>query len=358
MGKHAWNITIGQLGGTPESYLRRFVDVRTDREMADDLNAAGFTVTERAVRYRRQGLRLDKSVAPTSDASGPRATVQESKFLAYDQPEVMLADSVVVLPDIQAPYHHAEFINKVLDLCDAWNVRYAVLAGDVIENAALTSFSPNWATEPKSAIPDELRELVDNLPENEREKFDEVINRYDGGLETVGASTEWHYARREIRRIVERFDGLIWINGNHEARILKQLKSPMLPEDIKRLFVGDTSKVITVPHYHCIVESGGEIWRITHPNSSAKYDSKSYASKYLSHVAMAHSHHWVMQRDKSGQFYAVEMGCLVDERRLPYVSHRDSKVDSHALGALIIRDGHPWLLGEQSQFDLLKRIGT
>ena len=142
--------------------------------------------------------------------------------------------------------------------------------------------------------------------------------------------------------------------GNHEGRILRQMQSPFFPEDLRRLFVSE--KVGISPYYYCILKSGGIDWRISHPKTSSKGDAKWYASKYLVNFIMAHNHHLVMQRDRSGKFWGIDTGHMVDERRLPYVSQRDTRMDMHLLGATLILEGRPILLYEDSPWNLLKRL--
>ena len=71
---------------------------------------------------------------------------------------------------------------------------------------------------------------------------------------------------------------------------------------------------------------------------------------------MAHNHQICLQKDRSGVYWAIETGTCVDEMRLPYVAQRQTKADMHLLGATIIRDGFPWLLTEDSPWELLGKI--
>ena len=129
-----------------------------------------------------------------------------------------------------------------------------------------------------------------------------------------------------------------------------------MPDDLKRMFVGDDPKVQIAPYYYCKIISNGVEWRVTHPKSSGKGDAKWYSSKYLTNTIMAHNHHLVLQMDRSGTYWAIETGMIVDEKRLPYQAQRDTKMDMHLLGATIIRDGKAWLLHQDTSWDLLKKL--
>lgn len=89
---------------------------------------------------------------------------------------------------------------------------------------------------------------------------------------------------------------------------------------------------------------------IEHPNSAAKNAATKLAAIYQCHILMAHSHRWSIERDPSGHFWAIQMGCVVDERRLPYASQRHNTKEAHRLGAVIVREGYPFLLGEDTPF--------
>jgi len=71
---------------------------------------------------------------------------------------------------------------------------------------------------------------------------------------------------------------------------------------------------------------------------------------------MGHSHKMFFDFDTSGKYYSIQMGHCVDETRLSYVGQRDAKRDSHKLGAVIVRDGYPYLLHEQTPWERMKQL--
>lgn len=352
-----WGTKLSVISATPEEYILANAKFLSDQQIAKFLNSHGFPCTRDTVGKKRQQLGIEKIGGPNN------RVVEESPFIRYDSPPIIEADKIVIFPDIQFPYHHAEFINHVAGLCKTWNVRHCVLAGDVIENSSLTHFDPNWENgNGGNGIPDEvLDDLIElkKLGRSVSDKLDTLIEKH--GRKTLtsagGVAEEWGYAKKDLRRLVNQFDEVIWSLGNHEGRVLRQMQSPFLPEDLKRLFLGDEPKVKIAPYYYALIKSGGIDWRVEHPKSSTKGDAKWYAAKHLCNIAMAHSHQWMMQKDKSGKYWGVEIGCCVDEMRLPYAAQRSTKQDMHMLGALIIRDGKPWLLSEESDWKLLGKLG-
>ena len=356
MAKHnlLWNTHNEKLGVTPEEYLREYAYTKSDDEIRKIFRKIGFEVSINTMRRQRERMGLVKNAL---------GQVKESTFSQYVEPPYVLADRVAILPDPQFPYHEANFLNNVLGLCEAWKVNHCILAGDVLENACLTGFDPAWVDgsnfdneSVSDTLAEVLTEFMSDLSEPQKAKLKNIMDTHKGGKSASGAGQEWHEARKALKQVVSYFNKLTWIMGNHEGRILKQLSSPMAPEDLKRLFLGDDPKIKIAPYYYCLVTSAGINWRIIHPKSSGKGDAKIYAAKYLTNIVMAHSHQVMMQKDRSGKFWCVEIGAIVDETRLAYAAQRDNKSDQHLLGALIIRDGFPWLLTEDSPFKSLAKI--
>ena len=360
-----WDTPNKTLGMTATEYVRENCARLKDQELASDLYMAGFDTNRAAVEKKRERLGIGKAWAHGNIYMpyNAKSLISESSFAKYDSPPVIEADRVVVLPDIQFPYHHHEFLNHILDLCKAWNVKHCVLAGDVIENSSLSHFDPAWsgAGNPEGisdSVTDDLLDAMAKMPKKVADEVRSVINKH--GRKTItnadGISDEWGYAKKPLATIISLFDTLVWMLGNHEGRLLRQMQSPFLPDHLLKMFVGDDPKISIAPYYYTIVNSGGETWKIIHPKSAGRDDPQIYASKLLCHVVMAHSHHWNLGKDRSGKFFAISTGACVDNARLPYAAQRDNKGFQHMLGATIIRNGKPWLLGEDSDWNLLKKL--
>jgi len=249
----------------------------------------------------------------------------ESPHASYKDPLVMRGDAVIY-PDLEMPFHHADFVNRVLDLGQKWGIEQAILAGDMLHMDTLSGWQPNWTAEgDEDTTPNFSREMRE--AQHAVEVFDQAYDRID------------------------------CIMGNHEGRLLRQMQTPLFPSEIlKHLGRDKSTKWNILPFYHSFLLSSGQMWRVTHPRFAGKFSARKLCSKFICHVAMAHSHHWAMTMDASANFYAVEMGCCVDETKLAYASQRDNAQDLHVLGALIVRDGKPWLLNAYSDWKRLERL--
>src|SRR5512140_1237820 len=57
--------------------------------------------------------------------------IRESPYPRFDEP-LHLEGDAIIFPDMEMPFHHAEFINKCLELARLWNIRQCICAGDLL----------------------------------------------------------------------------------------------------------------------------------------------------------------------------------------------------------------------------------
>lgn len=287
-----------------------------------------------------------------------KALVPESEYATYDDPPLLEGDCLV-LSDLEAPFHHAAFTNNCIELCIATGIKKLFLAGDAMHWNSLSAWEPAWVDEEKLGIPEDdylrIQKHLLGLPPNERDVALADLDAISKPKRAEGqdAATEIRLVRDVFKVLSEVFEEVVFILGNHEGRFIRTLGSPLFPTDMLRLVEAESWR--TGPYYWGTVNSGGQKWQIEHPRNAAKYTATKLAAKYQSHVSMGHSHQWRQERDASGRYWAITQGCAVDEKRLAYASQRHNTGEPHALGALILRDGEPYLLHEHSPWDRLAR---
>lgn len=301
-----------------------------------------------AVRGKIEEIRVDKSVG----------IIRKSPYPRYDNPLVMEGDALV-LPDIELPFHDADFINRVLDIAQAWNIRQAILAGDVLHFDSLSGWEPNW-TSPSSGgmnaeTETQLLEFAKRLGSKKQGELMELIGNVGTQEEQAGISNELGIARRELRRLAERFDKVDCILGNHEGRFLRALQTAIDPQELLRLLeTGDNWRI--APYYYEYLDTVCGRYMIEHPKGYAESTAQSLAAKFNCHVIMGHSHQLDFSWDISGKYYAIQAGCCVDEARLPYASQRHTTRRQHKSGAVIVRNGYPWLLHQDTDWEAMRRL--
>lgn len=140
------------------------------------------------------------------------------------------------------------------------------------------------------------------------------------------------------------------------SRLMRTINSPLEPNELLNLMNLENGRWQIAPYYYCWLNSDGVRYRICHPKSAGKGAAEQLASKFLTNILMGHSHLLRHDWDKSGQFYAIQMGHCVDEKLLAYASQRDTVRDSHKLGAVIIREGYPYLLHEHINWKRMEQM--
>jgi hypothetical protein len=337
---------------TPEENARllRLHSIYADSHKKWDLIAGEMGKTREAVRMHWR--------------THPIATnnrLQTSPYPKYDQPLVMEAESATVIPDLELPFHKAEFVNRVLDLSQAWKVDHLILAGDMLHFNSLSSWEPNWQKPNGKGGLDEIQEArwVEfglGLRGRQKEKFFDLMD--DTGVKMEdgdpNVSEELRIARKSTDAINQCFSKVDLILGNHEGRLLRALNSPLFATEITDKVKQENWRI--APYYYSELISGGEKFRIEHPKSAAKITPERLASKFLCHILAGHSHLLSMNWDLSGNFYCIYMGHCCDERRMPYAAQRSTNSPTHLNGAVIVRDGIPWLLHDKVDWKRLAKL--
>lgn len=311
-----------------------------------------------SIRSKLKRIRLGKDELSMREVSFDK--IPESRFQRYDEPLVMEGDAAV-LPDIELPFHNADFFNRVLELVDTWGIKKAIVAGDLLHFDSLSTWEANWVLEGGYGLSEKnertLMNMAMGLPKKYQHDVIATIVSLDEAQDDMssGVSRELAAARGSVHVLSELFDEIDFILGNHEDRFLRAMNSPMFPTEILRLIeAGD--KWRAKPYYYSILLSNEEKFQIEHPVTWAKSSAYKLASKYGCHILQAHSHRWNKDLDISGRYWAIHMGCIVDEFRLPYASQRHRTVDAHALGAVIVRDGYPYLLSDKTPWEKFKKM--
>ena len=260
----------------------------------------------------------------------------------------------VILSDVEAPFQHSEFINRVLELAYKWGIKDLHLAGDLLHYDSLSAWGSEW-TESQEDIKEILLDVLQGLDKKLRAQKVKLLEE-KGLLNDMSYSGEMK-AARAVFRSFDYFDNVYVALGNHDDRYLRALDQAMSPgELLHQLDRHNDPRWKIAPYYYTLLHTQAGIYRITHPRGAGRTTAQDLAVQFHQHVVMGHSHRWSVNRDPSGDYWAIQTGCCVDEKRLAYVQQRDAKRDAHLNGATIIRDGYPFVLHIDSPWDLLKRM--
>jgi len=286
--------------------------------------------------------------------------LQESPYPRYDKPLVMQADDgCVIFPDVELPYHHADFINRVLDLAQAWHITKAAMVGDLLHFDSLSVLGPHWREANKRGGLDDEQEykflnFVKGLGKRKQAEGMQLLDEIGVYEPDDNLSDELIVARKAIHAFKECFTNVDIALGNHEGRFIRALDTNAVPDEITKLIQAKEWRI--GPYYFSFVISNGVEFRLEHPRSVAKSAAETLAAKYCTNVLMAHSHRLSCLWDISGRYYAIQIGHCVDEMRLPYASQR-SNLQTHLLAAAIIREGFPYILHQGTDWKRMATMG-
>lgn len=282
--------------------------------------------------------------------------VKDSSFPRYDKPLEFECDKIVIFPDIESPFHNAEFINRVIDLSLALKIDTMLAAGDLFHLECLSGWEPSWkgiiTSYMDEETKDDLIDLLNSLPRDKRTRGFEILEKTEPKADNTFAEEI-----REAKKLVQSlniFTNRSMIMGNHEGRLLRTMNNNLEGQNLSDIF--GMKDWQTSEYYFAVVTCGKEVWRIAHPKPYAKNAPADMASRFLCHYAMGHSHDWSQRFDRSGKFYAISMGHCADETKFPYEAQRDRMYWEHVPGALILLGGKPYLLNQYSDWERLKKM--
>lgn len=281
--------------------------------------------------------------------------IPESTMPIFDKPLSSEGDALI-LSDVEAPFHHADFINRCLDLAYSWKIKTLHLNGDLIHLHNLSAWGAEWLPDDSDSKSDAILEFIQSLPIKHKEKGIEVLEKTGAFGTGNGLSDELAEARKVFRSLTD-FDDILVGIGNHDDRYIRALDKAINPKELLIQLERSRDKRWRIaPYYYTKLETERGLFRIEHPRNAGRTAAQDLCAQYHCNIIMGHSHRWAVNRDVSGDFWAIQSGHCVDETRLAYVMQRSAKRDAHCLGAVIVRGGLPYVLGTWTQWDLMKRM--
>jgi len=274
------------------------------------LTQQGKNDAEIAKEFRDEGIRRTyKSIQRKRQREGWHALIAANPLCAprFDRPLRVEADRALLLIDPHAPFHDADWCNRVIDLALSYDIDTAAIAGDLVD---FTAFS-KWGRQERVEAEDEIASAI---------QFVEVL-----------CST---------------FRRLIYSAGNHENRLPRITGNLLALRNTMQMFTNSTKTEVTDYHWFELI-SAGEKYYIEHPKNASIHATivpKKLASKYLCHIIAGHGHLWGMTRDPSDTFWCIDSGVCADPERLAYTHKVHSTRPKELQGAVMVIEGIPILL--------------
>lgn len=285
------------------------------------------------------GVTYDSAYQKYRRAAMSFYAVPESRYPVYDNPRLPDGD-YLCLGDPHAPHHDAPFINRAILTAQDAGIKAAIVGGDWLDNLALSAWPEDFKPAPNmisGQAYDRLMTIANTLTGSARQ---EIIDTITQATEDDSLQAEIKSVREMLQAFNANFDAVYYIMGNHEQRLIRKLEKALGTADFSALFMGNNPKAHLIPYYWTTFESGGQPWRVTHPNGAGKgVSGLKLAAKYQANVIMFHNHHFSVRSEISGKFVGIEPGHCLDEKRAHYVAVRDNSADMHINGAVIVKAG-------------------
>lgn len=228
-----------------------------------------------------------------------------------DKPITVEDEGVAVTADWHIPLYDPAYVNYFIDTARDMNVRTLVIGGDFFNFDALSQYQPK---------------------------------QEDAGLERELAE-----GQKVMNVLLESFDRIVYIWGNHDARLHKALGFAIQFKEAMKLVFGSLGKgaldSIEFSNLdHCYVDQGdGRSWRICHPANYSRIPlstPRALAAKYNCGVIAAHAHHCAIGTAVNGEDLVLEAGGLFDREKTAYLQ-RSTTFPTWAQGFAILRKDEP-----------------
>jgi hypothetical protein len=272
--------------------LRQYVEQGLDaQEISERFASDGLSRTHQAVRRYLQRLR-DKE-------PGKWCAKVTASTVPMPAAPLKAEGDCLVLGDPHCPFHDAGWVNRVVALALTYRIEQVALIGDLID---WTAFS--------------------------------VYGRRAG----VEAEDEIRATEQFVRTMAANFERVYYLPGNHEDRLARKVGYGLSLDRLDDWWV-TRPNVFTTRKKWMLLESGGEMFRLTHPknyNRTPGANSSRLCSKYLMHVIGAHDHLVAVTKDVSGTFWGVDTGMCAADRLLDYIEEESTNNPAPVRGACLV----------------------
>jgi len=212
-----------------------------------------------------------------------------------------LSGNIMITSDWHIPYYDTALAEKMLYIAQKFDIKKMICAGDFIDAYAISAFSIK-------------------IKEDTFQK-------------------ELLIANDVMQKLLEVFDWIFLLKGNHELRFLHALSDQVGMEHLKTLITQD-KRVFASDYSYAVVDGQ---WRITHPISYSQIRSRvanRLALKFHQNIIMCHGHLWNMGIDDSGIYQIVDIGGMMDPDKIEYLGLRDTTHPRWNRGFAMLLDGY------------------
>jgi hypothetical protein len=232
---------------------------------------------------------------------------------------------VLILSDLQIPYHDEKFVWKVVDLARAWGVETVLINGDLDDQSGASKHPAS----PKES--------------------------------DLSASSS---ATRAFAAWLTPLFKKVWFDaGNHDTQITRKLDLNLDFDTVCWMLLGEVKSQWCITRHPAVFV--GTEWLVCHPRGTSVIATRypqMLAEKYSLNVVGAHGHTWGQAKAKNGR-YAIDSGMCARANRLAYQHFQIGNrpfMQQGAVFLLLLKEGShvhvPYCVTPDSDWNALKRL--
>lgn len=176
----------------------------------------------------------------------------------------------------------------------------------------------------------------------------EAFSAYESDVPPPAFDDEIEAGRAVFKLLLDTFDAIYWLMGNHERRASKRTRAALQPRHLWALLAND--KRVHVSNWgHCVIKNtNGHDWRVTHGRNYSVNQlnvADTLAQKYQQNIISHHEHHLAIGWDRYKRYVIVNNGGLFSQQDMAYAVLDDSKNANMQNGFTVLSWGYPAVYG-------------
>ncbi len=275
--------------------------------------------TYKALEGKANALGLRRSHKAVQEALAARPQTQRKKLWEsiprYDRFDRLQGD-FAISADWHIPLVDREMMRLYLDVSKRHRLRRCLVLGDFLNEDQFSHYTVTGASPSEVQFGDELTLAAEVL--------EELLIAFP--------------------------DGLYFLRGNHDDRILRLLRWSLGLQDVfaligrrvaERLQHHLTQKARISDYSFVHVNSS---WFACHPATYSKVPmavARDVAEVEGMHTILGNGHGFGLCKDRSGRYYCVDAGCMCDPRKIWYKSMRVTRHPAWVNGFVLLKDNLP-----------------
>lgn len=236
------------------------------------------------------------------------AAVTSDYWIDLDQP-ITLTGDVGITADFHIPLYDPEYVNTMIETFVDAGIKTLVVAGDFL-----------------------------NMDE---------LSRFEDHQKSANLEFELGEAVKVMEVLTQNFDRLVYVWGNHDARLHKALGLKLQFKHAMKLIFNELEKEFlgkieftNLDHVWVEADDSGP-WYICHPANYTRVPlttARVLAAKLDAHIITAHSHHCAVGYALDGEHVVAEIGGLFDKEKTAYLQ-RTTTFPTWTQGFAFLKDG-------------------